>query len=250
MRSILILVIVLHLTFCQYNQYHPPQGAQVQQGRPSATPTRQVVRGPQTAPVRASQPATTLSQIPPADDNSKFVEAFISMFFEQFKNINIDRYETEDGVLTNLKVKVTPPTPSNIIFRYSESDDRIYFLLKGVSASLESDADLLYGTVTGHLSLSLSNLDIELRTDPAKIGNLDAIHIDYRLHLKDADIKADLKTVKDESGLPTGFDQFGPMLGNLQGSYKVMSSKVLDDVFRHNSVEEVSDFLNRLTGNY
>ena len=115
------IIWILLLTVCIINAQYAGTGSQssnYQYGNP-----RQPVPPPQ--PVRVSQPRDNRSigmsyQAPPPDQNSMFIEAFMNMFFEQMKDVHMDRYETEDGVLTNVNIHVKPPTPGNLVFRYNK----------------------------------------------------------------------------------------------------------------------------------
>ena len=98
--------------------------------------------------------------------------------------------------------------------------------------------------------MSIENLDVDLRTDPTKLNNIDAMHIDYRLHINDADIKADLTALKDTTLFPSGFDEVGSLVKNVNGNYKIVATKVLDDTFSNNSGKIIKEFLGKLSNEY
>ena len=138
---------------------------------------------------------------------------------------------------------------SNLL--YQEKEERLYFFISGLSASIEATVDLYYGTVQGVLKLSIKNLGVDLRTDPTKLNNIDAMHIDYRLHLSDAEITADLNTMKDTTMLPSNFGhELGSVLNSASGSYKIAASRLLENVFDERSSTFVDEFLSKLGNEY
>lgn len=183
------------------------------------------------------------------EDESKNIEKFIFDIMNEMKHTHIDRYETEDGVIANLDLSLTPPTRSNLIFRTKESDGSFTFVLKGLGILIKADLDPLFKTITGHVELSIKNLDIDLRVKPTTSKGEKAMQIYYNLHLKDADIQMDLKALSNSDDLPPEIKD-GPLglLSNFKPTYKLTASGILNDPTKGTTQNVINQFLGKSSG--
>jgi len=171
----------------------------------------------------------------------------ILFYLEEMKEIHLDRYETEDGVLTNFNMHITPPNKGDLKFQFKEADGSLTFLLKGLSVRIDTDADLHNGAIKGSFKVSVDKLDVDLKTNPTKVGWDEAMRIQYSMHLKDADIKIDVVALNDNDMVPPEFQQ-----GMLQfeSSFKVAASDAMNNAFRQKTQDTINRFLDQMSTSY
>jgi hypothetical protein len=191
---------------------------------------------------RKAQPPAA---VPPATEADEFVQAIIGAVFEDFKHVHIDRYETEDGVLTNIDIKVTPPPKNGITFRFDEVTESFIFYLKQVSAIIDFDMDLYYGLVKGHFTLTINKLDIDIIDKKSVTNGKPTDNIDFHLHLNNADIKTQFSAIEDPSQLPPEMqEKLGAMMSSFPATVKLAAGEMLDKSFERRTEEILRDYLN------
>lgn len=239
-----LIVLLIVATFAQHRSQY--QGNQYQRRHPQDA--HSIGMSYQAPP----PPPPAEAQAQSEDDvTNAFIQSFISMFLEQMRTIHIDRYETEDGAFTNVDIAVRPPSPKDITFKADSSTDSILFMLHGVSINIDTDLDMYSGTIKGHGTFKIDNIDVDLKTMPQTINGVETVNIQYHLHLKDADIKADIQAQEDTSFLPAelqeGFLPFQDMFGT---NFKIAAADMVDKTFEKHTQDVVQSYLDSMNSNY
>lgn len=188
---------------------------------------------------------------PPPTDADKFVEIIVAGVFHEIQQVHIDRYETEDGVLTNIDIKVTPPPKDGITFRYNEEDESLVFFLKQVSVLADFDMSLYYGTIKGHTTLDIDKLDLDVIVKGDIKEGIKMDNIDFHLHLNDADIKTKFTAIEDPSQLtPEMKAQLGSLVESFPVTVKLAAGDMLDKAFERRTEEVISNFFDSMNSRY
>lgn len=236
----------------QYSRSQPPR-YNPPQSRPATQPVK-----PAPQPVRQTPQPVAQTQGHPNDDHSvgmryqsasvdedtTFVSAIIALYLDQIKDFHMDEYVTEDGVLTNLDVHIDPPQLKDILFKFDANDNSLIFVLQNVSLRMDTDLNLYFGALKGHVKLDIKNLNIDLKTIPVTEDGEERLSISYHLHLKDADIKADIKASEDLDSFPTEFsDDFMPLFTGNQAIFQIAAQNAIDDALVEETQKAIDNYL-------
>lgn len=188
---------------------------------------------------------------PPPTDADKFVEMIVAGVFHEIQQVHIDKYETEDGVLTNIDIKVTPPQKDGITFRYNEDEESLVFFLKQVSVLADFDMNLYYGAVRGHTTLNIDKLDMDVIVKGDIKDGIKMENIDYHLHLNEADIKTTFTAMEDPTNLPPEMKvQLGSLVGNFPTTVKLAAGDMLDKTFERRTEEVINNYFDSMSSRY
>ena len=190
-------------------------------------------------------------QTPPAKEGDQFVESIITSILEEMKDVNIDDHEVDEGDFTNVRMKLDFPKENAVTFRADPDTDTMLFKLHGVNAKIDTDMNLFYGSIKGHGTFTIENMDIDLKTIPKIVNGQETVHVLYHVHMKDADIFANFDALEDTDHLPEEFAQgFAPLMENLDFNYKIAATQIVDDGLKKQGEEVLNNYLKKMSSNY
>jgi len=224
--------------------------------RPQPAPVAQPVKPQPAKPQPAAKATTDASvgmsyQSAPVDETSAMITVMIGFFFDQFKDVHIDEYVSEEGTYRNINIKLRPPPMENIFFSFDNKTNSLVFFLKGVGVDLDTDVDMLNGAIKGHIALKIDKFDMDLKSVPTKIGAEERMKIDYRFHIKDGDIQASITASEDPNAFPPEVsNEFMPLVGNLQTSFKIGATKMMDEALEYKTEELLNQYVEAMSTEY
>ena len=189
-------------------------------------------------------------QTPPANEGDEFIESMISMVLSELKDMHIDSYPVEDGEFKNVNIKVDFPPTNALTFRADPNENSMLFKLHGVKVDVDTDLDMYYGTIKGHGKFAIDNMDVDLKTTPQNVNGEDTVHIQYHLHLKDADIVADINALEDTDHLPAEFQEGFSMFDSLSSNYRIAAVNMIDDTFEKQTQDVLQNYFNSMSSQY
>lgn len=189
---------------------------------------------------------------PPETEEEQMIKAVVLMMLQQFEHTHIDEYHTEDGdKFTNIDVYVTAPTDLNDIKLKFDEAGNTDISLHNVGILVDADMDMYYGTGVGHFTIQIDKLGIDLKTVPLAAQPTDKMHIEFQLHLTDADFKVNADFSEDTSKLPPELqDKIQQTMGGFNMNFKVAAQDMLDNAFEQKTKEVINNYLESMSSQY
>ena len=92
---------------------------------------------------------------------------------------------------------------------------------------------------------------MDLKTTPVFKDGQEKVNVQYHLHLKDADVQANLDTIEDTSMLPEEFQQgFLPMFGDANTNFKMAATEMMDNAFEQRTSDVITNYFSNMKSEY
>ncbi|CAI2375866.1 unnamed protein product [Moneuplotes crassus] len=195
-------------------------------------------------PMRRALPAppkpidTTFKTSLPTDAET-IIEIIIGVILSEMRHLHIDRYEVEDGVLTNVDINFDFPTFSGVTFRGDLDSGEITFKLLGVKADIKADLNFYHGVIKGNTKIQIDKMDIELKSTPVFDKDWIYFNFKYHLHIKDTDISMNIDAIKGDGYYGGGMN---PLLGNV--NLNMVAIKMVDNELEKQTEKVLQSYFN------
>ena len=164
---------------------------------------------------------------------NQLVTMIIKMVLDDLEDVYIDEFETEEGTFSNVNIRIDSPPVEDINFETHEADESMNFSIKNLGVYVDTDMDMFYGALTGHTTLQLDQVDLDVETIPVCDDFEERLKIKYKMHIKDTDLKGEVLAAEDLEEFPeeVGAD-FMPLFGNVEANFKIAATDMVNLAFK------------------